>query len=226
MQMSIDAETFVSTATPTAQQRAWAFIALATVVLAYGALAPFFALPLERIPSFIPTSEGMTSIADLLTAVFLYSQFSITRSRAKLVLASGYVFAALVIAVRIATFPGAFSSTGLLGAGPQTASWLYVIWHFGFPVAIFSYVVLKDGRHFKDTIRSSAPNAICLSLMVVVGLVLTITWTVTARSSYLPQLVLDGIQLSPLVRYAAGFNLSVAVLTMLLLVIRQKSILD
>jgi signal transduction histidine kinase len=165
-------------------------------------------------------------MAALLTAVFLYSQFSITRSRALLVLASGYVFSALVVVVRIATFPGAFSPTGLLGAGPQTAAWLYVIWHFGFPVAIFSYVVLKDGRHFKDMIRSSAPNAIGLSLMIVVGLVLAITWTVTAGSSYLPQLVPDGIQLSPLVRYPTGFNLSIVVLTMLLLVFRQTSILD
>src|SRR5256885_243620 len=117
-------EAFVSTA-PTVCQRLYASAALAAVVLAYGGLIPFSARQMARIPAFLPACEGMTGMADFLAAVFLYSQFSITRSRALLVLASGYVFAAFVVVLRICMFPGVFASNGLLGAGPQSAAWLY-----------------------------------------------------------------------------------------------------
>ena len=37
------------------------------------------------------------------------------------------------------TFPGAFSPTGLLGAGLQTTAWLYWFWHVVFPLALLGY---------------------------------------------------------------------------------------
>ena len=42
------------------------------------------------------------------------------------------------------TFPGLFAPTGLLGAGPQTTVWLYMIWHGGFPLLVIGYALLKD----------------------------------------------------------------------------------
>ena len=41
------------------------------------------------------------------------------------------------------TFPGLFAPTGLLGAGPQTTAWLYMVWHGGFPLLVISYALLK-----------------------------------------------------------------------------------
>ena len=75
------------------------------------------------------------TVNDLITAVLLFSQFFILRSWALLFLASGYLFTAPVALIHALTFPGLFSPTGLLGAGPQTTAWLFMIWHGGFEVA-------------------------------------------------------------------------------------------
>ena len=83
-------------------------------------------------------------INDLVTAVLLFGQFSILRSRAVLVLASGYFFTAVMAFAHALTFPGLFASSGLLGAGPQTTAWLYMFWHGGFPLFVIVYSLVKS----------------------------------------------------------------------------------
>ncbi len=51
-----------------------------------------------------------------ITAALLFDQFVRLRFLSILVLASGYLFDALMIVPHALTFPGAFSATGLLGA--------------------------------------------------------------------------------------------------------------
>ena len=51
-----------------------------------------------------------------------------------LLLASGYLFTAVMAAGHALSFPGLFSPTGLLGSGPQSTAWIYMAWHAGFPV--------------------------------------------------------------------------------------------
>jgi Membrane-associated sensor, integral membrane domain len=60
-----------------------------------------------------------------------------------LILASGYLFDALIIVPHTLSFPGAFTSSGLLGAGEQTTAWLYVFWHGGFPLFVIAYAVVR-----------------------------------------------------------------------------------
>ena len=224
--MSTDFDGFVSTAQVTRPERAVALRVLAILAVGYSISAPFFTLPLTPFPAFVPTMGGTVSMGYLLTAVLLCGQFAMTRSRAVLVLASGYMFLGLVAVVRIATFPGVFSPTGLLGAGLQTAPWLYVISHLGFPAAVAGYAILKDRAQRRDAIRSSASNAICWSLIVVFGLIFVVTWAVTAGKNYLPPLLLDGIRVSPLAHYAAAFDLAMLAIALALLIARQRSILD
>src|SRR5665213_2071967 len=88
------------------------------------AAAPFAKVPLARVEAFIPIYESMLVINDLTTAALLFSQFSILRSRALWVLASGYLFTALMTASHALTFPGFFSPSGLLFASPQSTAWI------------------------------------------------------------------------------------------------------
>ncbi len=81
-----------------------------------------------------------------MTAILLFAQFGIVRSRALLVLACGYVFTALMTVPHVLSFPGAFAATGLFGAGPQTTAWLYMFWHSGFPIVVVLYALLKGDR--------------------------------------------------------------------------------
>jgi hypothetical protein len=114
-------------------------LALGTVL---GSAALFVvAVPLAKVPlapvfAFIPVYQSALVVNDLITAVLLFGQFGILRSRALLVLAGGYLFTALMASVHGLTFPGLFAPTGLLGAGSQTTAWLYMFWHGGFPLVV------------------------------------------------------------------------------------------
>ena len=82
-------------------------------------------------------------VCDSITAILLFAQFSILRSRAILVIASGYLFSALILIPWILTFPGVFATGGLIG-GLQSTSWLYFVQHAGFPLFVIGYAFLKD----------------------------------------------------------------------------------
>ena len=123
----------VATLPPTARHRRLAFAVVVITLAAYGAVAPFASTPLPRIDSFIPTVMAIVFVTDLITAALLFGQFSAIGSRAILMLASGYLFSSLIVIPYALTFPGAFAPTGLLGAGPQSAAWLYVTCDLAFP---------------------------------------------------------------------------------------------
>ena len=136
----------VVTARPTLRERQLALAVVGMILVGSAAVAPFADMPLVRLDSFIPSIQIIVSITSIISAVLLFGQFSIFRLRALSVLASGYLFVALIVISHILTFPGAFSATGLLGAGAQTAAWLYFFWHFGFPVAVVGFGLLKEAK--------------------------------------------------------------------------------
>jgi len=125
-----------------AGERRLALAAGIVLALAFIALAPFARTQLARIDAFIPVYQSILAISELITAILLFGQFAYSRSRALLVLAGGYLFAALMAAIHMLTFPGLFAPTGLLGAGPQSTAWLYMFWHGGFPLAVIAYAWL------------------------------------------------------------------------------------
>ena len=116
----------VATLPPTLRHRRLALAVAVVTLAAYGAMIPFAGTPLIPIDSFIPIVMAIVFVTDLVTAVLLFGQFSVTGSRALLALATGYLFSSLITIPYTLTFPGAFAPTGLLGAGPQSAAWLNV----------------------------------------------------------------------------------------------------
>jgi hypothetical protein len=96
-------------------------LALAAVLISsviFVAAVPFAKTPLGEVPAFMPIYVSTLVICDVITAVLLFNQFNVLRSRALLVLAGGYVFTAAITSSYIIMFPGLFSPAGLLGAGP------------------------------------------------------------------------------------------------------------
>ena len=91
---------------------------------------------LPRVDATIPILATITFINDLITAILLFSQYSIERRRTLLVLASGYLFTSLIVIPWALTFPGLFAPSGLLGPGLQTTAWLYTSWHIGSPLIL------------------------------------------------------------------------------------------
>ena len=128
----------------TGRHRTAALAVVGVSLVLFLCAVPFATIPLAPVPAFVASYQAALAINDLITAILLYSQFTIQRSRALLLLASGYLFTASAAVVHALTFPGLFAPSGFLGAGPQTAVWLYAIWHGGFPLLLLGYALLRE----------------------------------------------------------------------------------
>ena len=191
---------FLSTLPAERGERRLALAAVLASVAVFLAAAPFAKLPLTQIGAFIPIYESALVINDLITAVLLFGQFGILRSRALLVLACGYLLTAFMAVAHALTFPGLFSATGLLGAGPQSTAWLYMLWHGGFPLFVIAYALLKGGAHDVPATsgreRAATGMAIGSSVAAVVVAVCGFALLATAGQDALPP-IMQGNQYTP-----------------------------
>ena len=213
----------LATVEPTRPQRRFAFALAVCVIVAFAGATSFAAMPLWPIYPVVPLLLAICFLSDVITSTLLYSQYSITRSPALLALAGGYLFAALIVIPITLTYPGLFTPTGLLGAGLQTASWLYICWHFGFPAAVFAYTLLKDDNSTADV---SVKSAIGWSIALVGVSVGALTWLFTSGNDLVPRLALNETALAPL-----SFHLGAALVLFIAIVFgllwaRQRSVLD
>jgi signal transduction histidine kinase len=163
---------------------------------------------------------------DLITAVLLFAQFSILRSRALLLIASGYLYSAMIVIPWMLTFPGVFTPGGLLGAGLQTTTWLYTLWHAGFPMFVIAYALLKDAEPAEGLWQGSAGTGILSSVAVTGALVCAATFLVTAGNDLLPRQSLDPVHFSTVWLYVAGCLALLIVVALIVLWIRRRSVLD
>jgi two-component system, sensor histidine kinase and response regulator len=72
----------LATAPPTVRQRQLALAVLAILLAVFGLTIPFLGTTLPELDAFIPTLEAIIFLCDLITAVLLFGQFSMLRSRA------------------------------------------------------------------------------------------------------------------------------------------------
>jgi PAS domain S-box-containing protein len=182
---------FLSTSPGTKRDRAAAVVVVAVSAVLFAVAVPYAAVPLTPVPAFVASYQSALAVNDLITAILLFSQFGILRSRVLLLLASGYLFTAAAAFVHALTFPGLFAPAGLLNAGPQTTVWLYMIWHGGFPLLVLGYALLKD-KEGGAKIRGSTTTAILGSVIAVSVAISALTWVVTARHDILPTLLSEG----------------------------------
>ncbi len=124
-----------------------ALICVVTAFMLHGADRP-----LAVVTPFIPIYETTVIMVEGLTAFFLFIQFRAIRQPYLGGLAGAYGFVMVMAICQLLIFPGIFSKTGLLGAGPQSAVWLWVIWHAGFPVMVALALLtrLNAARRFKS----------------------------------------------------------------------------
>jgi diguanylate cyclase (GGDEF)-like protein len=170
----------------------WAFAVVIISVLALAVAVPFARVPLLKVTAFIPSYESAMAVCDLMTAVLLFGRVTRRRSRAFLVLASGYLFNATIVVVHALTFPGVFSDTGLLGANDQTAAWLYIFWHGGFPLFVLGYALLPERDGDSAYLRKHAGWAIISSSIGVVAVVAALALLATVGHGVLPTIIQAG----------------------------------
>src|SRR6266566_3618342 len=95
-----------------AQKRLALGVVLALLVAFFITAGPLSTIQLARIDAFVPAYATAMFVFDSITAVLLFAQFSILRSRALLAIANGYLFTALMLIPWMLTFPGVFAPGG------------------------------------------------------------------------------------------------------------------
>jgi PAS domain S-box-containing protein len=162
-------------------------------------------------------------ISELITAILLFGQFGILRTPGLLVLACAYFFSALMAVVHMLTFPGLFAPSGLLGAGPQSTAWLYMLWHGGFPLLVIAYALMPNGH---EGAASDATRAVPVGIALVAAAVLGCALLTTSGQDLLPA-IMQGNRYTPamLAVVSTVWTLSVVAL-MVQWRHRQRSVLD
>jgi PAS domain S-box-containing protein len=185
-----DRSIFLSTLPATSRDRTIAIGVVLVSAIFFATTLPFSRVPLPAIPAFVASYQSALAINDLITTILLLSQFSLLRSRALLLLASGYLFTAVAAVVHGLTFPNLFSAGGLLNAGPQTTAWLYMVWHGGFPLFVLGYALLKD-KDGGSEIKGSVGQAILWAVIAVFAAMAAVIYLVTVQHQHLPTLITD-----------------------------------
>jgi signal transduction histidine kinase len=170
-------------ATPSERRLALGVVVLSAAVFLVA--APFAKRPLGQVWAFIPAYQSALIVNDLVTALLFFGQFSFLRLRSVLMLACAYLFSACVAVAHLLSFPGLFSPTGLLGAGPQSTAWLYMFWHAGFPLCVIGYAGLKGREQPMRSVRSGVGAAVA----GVLGAAAALTALATAGAGALPPIM-------------------------------------
>ncbi len=211
---------------PAGQTERRTALVVGLVLLAIGVLVvPFGRMQLPASTAGAAVGFSLVFLADLITWFLLISQFKIVRSRALLVLASGYLFTGAMNVPVLLTMWGPFSPTGLLGAGLQTSLWLALAGFTGYPLAVFFYAAMKKEPR-APAVHGTSSTAIAASVAIVIAIVLALTWIATAGESHLPKIVWTGGQPSANLQHVGTLLLLFAATALLLLWSRRRSVLD
>jgi hypothetical protein len=189
-------------------------------------VAPFASTPLTRADAFIPVLQTVMRVVDLITAALLFAQYSIYPKRALLAVASGYVFSGLFAFIQTLAFPGAYSATGLIGDGVNSAAWIFGLWHGMFLLAVIVYALLKDTNDAKLSIRSNPASTIGVTVGCILGVTILLTWIATEGAGYLPNLYTDLTRQTWLASGMDAFLWLLSAGAFVLLFVRRRTILD
>jgi signal transduction histidine kinase len=210
----------------TGQQRAMAGGVAILLTVAAAVIAPFANIQLGRVDAFIPVLQSSLSVADFITAALLFAQYSIQPQRSLLALASGYMCSASFAFLQTLAFPGGYAPNGLIGDGPNSPAWIYVLWHMTFPAAILVYALTKDTTRATRLPGRPAMVAIAITVACVVAVIAGLTWIVTTKTEYLPSFYTNVMFQTPLGNWA---NLALwlwGLTALAVILLRRRTILD
>src|SRR3954453_8760861 len=211
------------------QKRLALGIVLGLIIALYLVTGPFGGMQLGVIHSFVAVYTTAMFVTDSITAVLLYAQFSIVRSRAILVIASGYLFSAFLIVPYALAFPGVFAPNGVVG-GLQTTAHLYLLWHCGFPLFVIGYALLKDegrNRRFSQGEVSSAIFRSVALTAAAAAAAMFVCINSEVGDAVLPRIMLDEYRFVPEWPYVVGAPIAaLCTLALVVLWFRRRPILD
>lgn len=152
-------------------------------------LLPFLSTPLPEIKPFLPIYAASIVLLEGLTAYLLLSHFLSNRLLYFGAVAAAYLFMLPLIIIQLLVFPGVFTPSGLLNAGSQSAVWIWVFWHGGFPsIMLLALLTERHGQQLQARHHARIHWAwffVLAPLVSGTGLALLATW----YSDVLPVLI-------------------------------------
>jgi signal transduction histidine kinase len=185
-----------------AAERRVAFALVVFLIIIFGMVAPFARVPLPSVYAFIPVIQTVVCVAELVTAILLFAQYSIQPQLGVLALASGYIFSGLFAFLQTLAFPGAYAPDGLIGDPLISTVYLFCLWHVALPTAVLVYALSTDTG---GTTNKSTRITISIIVVSVLAVIAVLTWVVTAGAKYLPPTFVDGTRQAPITSYMTGF---------------------
>src|SRR5262245_51222527 len=193
------------------------------VLITFG---PLSGVHLRRVDAFVPAYVTAMFVNDSITAILLYAQFSIVRSRSTLVIASGYLYTALILIPFVLVFPDVFAQGNLIG-GVQSTSWLWMFQHSGFSIFVIDYALTKDADPNVRFWPGEVSAAVALSVALTAAIVLIVALICIAGDASLPRVALDSLHFSSLWPYFIGAPVALLSITALVVLwVRRRSVLD
>jgi two-component sensor histidine kinase len=189
-------------------------------------LVTFANIPLAPIDAFVPVIEVVICLASLLTAAFLFAQYSLQPRIALLALASGFVFSGLFAFLHTLAYPGAYTPGVLIGDEQGSPAWLFFCWHTTFPISVIVYALTKGAGEAANGSDRSTRVAIGLAVACVVAVTAGLTWGATAGAAYLPSLHQNVLEQTTFSRGDQVFLLILNTTAIVLLFLRGRTILD
>ena len=217
----------IATMPATARQRRTALGVVVVLFAVALSIAPFADIQVGRIDSFIPVLQTVLSLADLITAILLFTQYAIQPQSALLVLASGYIFSGSFAFLQTLAFPGGYAPAGVIGDGRNTAAWLFVLWHTTFLGTALIYALSKDADRSFALDRGTSKKRIGVAIVCALAVIGGLTWTVTEGVGYLPEFYTGSVTLQT--RLGNQVNLvlcSIATMALVILFVRRRMVLD
>jgi diguanylate cyclase (GGDEF)-like protein len=199
----------------------------ACIVLALVATLPAAGRALPPVPAFLPLFAMAVFLTEGLTAFMLGAQFLVTGYAFLACLASAYVFTTLAVVLQMLVFPGVFAPAGMFGAGAQSAIWIWVFWHGGFPALVLGAMLVRAAGAVRITPRRHARFALlCLALPLAASA--SLCWLAIRHGDALPALIRASsyLSLSHNVAGLAVCGLSVMSLLAVLLISRLRTVLE
>lgn len=121
-----------------ARSRTLASLAALLIVAVTAALLPVASHPVGMAGALPPVFATVSIVTMSLTALLLFARFRVTGDLGLAGLAAAYAYAAVMIALHLASQPGVLADPPPLGVTRQGTVWLWTLWHAGFPLLVLA----------------------------------------------------------------------------------------
>jgi diguanylate cyclase (GGDEF)-like protein len=205
------------------------FLAIGVGLMAVFAITyPHAALLMTPLPGFAPAFLAAVIVTELITAYLLFVHTPLSRRFDLLWLAGAYLFSSSMAIGQLLVFPGVLAINGLFGSGSQSAVWIWLVWHSGFPAMVgIAMIVSWREQHTTSHKRPRTGHAFAMAAFVLSLAVISET-IVTRFQASLPVLI-QGRDYADLAHSPGGqivVGLNVIALALVLLVTRGRTVLD